>query len=339
MTQSTAFYGGSFDPPHLGHLGIAKQALASGKTGRVLFVPAFDPPHKSGRRRAPFADRLAMTKLLVEGEKGLDVSDIEGRLGLRPSYTCAVLSALERERAGERFQLLIGSDSLLSLHEWAHATELVQKYEILTYPRKGELPIAKELARFWPPELLEKLLAGILRGNFFEISSTKIRNDVAKMHRMRHINNWTVRCVEEYIRENHLYEQEKNSMANEEKLTPDELADFCASCVEEKLAENTVKLHVGSSSSVADYFVISTANSEPQLRALAGFLEREAREKFALRPLSKSGESESGWILIDFGTVLVHIMTSEVRDRYNLEGLWGENPSEEAIRTLAEHHP
>ena len=128
-------------------------------------------------------------------------------------------------------------------------------------------------------------------------------------------------------------------MTNEKKLTPAELADFCVKCVEEKLAENTVKIHVGPSSSVADYFVISTANSEPQLRALTGFLEREAREKLALRPLSESGESESGWILIDFGTVIVHIMTPEVRDRYNLEGLWGEKPSEEAVRALAEHHP
>ena len=122
----TAFYGGSFDPPHLGHLGIAKQALASGKTARVLFVPAFDPPHKSGGKRAPFADRLAMTRLLAEGQPGIEVSDIEGRLGLHPSYTFAVLSALEKERPGERLQLLIGGDSLLSLHEWAHASELIR---------------------------------------------------------------------------------------------------------------------------------------------------------------------------------------------------------------------
>ena len=334
----TAFYGGSFDPPHLGHLGIAKQALASGKTARVLFVPAFDPPHKSGGKRAPFADRLAMTRLLAEGQPGIEVSDIEGRLGLHPSYPFAVLSALEKERPGERLQLLIGGDSLLSLHEWAHASELAERYEILTYPRRGELPVAAELARFWPPQTVKKLLGGVLQGDFFEISSTKIRNDVAKMHRMRHINSGTTRRVEEYIRRNHLYGQEK-PMTNEKKLTPAELADFCVKCVEEKLAENTVKIHVGPSSSVADYFVISTANSEPQLRALTGFLERKAREKLALRPLSESGESESGWILIDFGTVIVHIMTPEVRDRYNLEGLWGEKPSEEAVRTLAEHHP
>ena len=221
----TAFYGGSFDPPHLGHLGIAKQALASGKTARVLFVPAFDPPHKSGGKRAPFADRLAMTRLLAEGQPGIEVSDIEGRLGLHPSYTFAVLSALEKERPGERLQLLIGGDSLLSLHEWAHASELAERYEILTYPRRGELPVAAELARFWPPQTVKKLLGGVLQGDFFEISSTKIRNDVAKMHRMRHINSGTTRRVEEYIRRNHLYGQEK-PMTNEKKLTPAELADF-----------------------------------------------------------------------------------------------------------------
>ncbi len=128
-------------------------------------------------------------------------------------------------------------------------------------------------------------------------------------------------------------------MVNEMKPTPAELADFCVACAEEKLAENTVKLHVGPVSSVADYFVIATANSEPQLRAVVGFIEREAREKFRLRPLSESGESASGWVLLDFGAVIVHIMTPEVRDRYNLEGLWRESPSEEAVRTLAEKHP
>lgn len=128
-------------------------------------------------------------------------------------------------------------------------------------------------------------------------------------------------------------------MANEMKPTPAELADFCVACAEEKLAENTAKLHVGPVSSVADYFVIATAGSEPQLRAIVGFIEREAREKLRLRPLSESGESASGWVLLDFGTVIVHVMTPEVRDRYNLEGLWSESPSQEAVLTLAEKHP
>ncbi len=128
-------------------------------------------------------------------------------------------------------------------------------------------------------------------------------------------------------------------MTVKKKVDPAELADFCIARLDEKQAENTVKLMLGAISSVTDYFVIATANSELQLRALVGFLEREAREKLGLRPLSESGNSESGWILIDFGTVIVHVMTPEVRDRYNLEGLWGDVPAEDAVRSLAENHP
>ncbi len=127
-------------------------------------------------------------------------------------------------------------------------------------------------------------------------------------------------------------------MTDVKKPTPAELAALCGKLAEEKLAEDVLKIHVGTQSSVADWFVIATANSEPQLRALAAFIERQLRDRFKLRPLSENGETASGWILIDFGSVVVHLMLPETRDRYNLEGLWGEIPSEEAIRTLAEKH-
>lgn len=203
---ATAFYGGSFDPPHTGHLGIALAALASGRTDRVLLAPAYDPPHKIGHSRASFADRFAMVKLLAAGNPGLEACGIESRLALSPSYTVDVLDALRRERPGERIQLLIGGDSLLALHTWGRARKLVEEYEILTYPRQGETPDAATLSRHWPPEIVEKLLSGLLPGGFFEISSTGIRNIVAKRPEMRHINSGTTERVEEYIRKHHLYE-------------------------------------------------------------------------------------------------------------------------------------
>lgn len=101
------------------------------------------------------------------------------------------------------------------------------------------------------------------------------------------------------------------------------LADFCVACAEEKLAENTVLLDLANLSSVADYFVIATANSEPQLRALISFIERQVRDKFAIRPFSDGGDETGGWALLDFGTVIVHLMTPEMREKYNLEALWG----------------
>lgn len=204
-----AFFGGSFDPPHLGHLGVALAAAASGRTDRVLFVPAYLPPHKRERRRAPYRDRLAMVRLLIAGHPELEASDIEGRLRLVPSYTIDVLAALKQERPGTGLQLLIGGDSLLTLHEWHRAAELAEFYEILTYPRPGAEPTFDELVRFWPPESARKLAAGILPGSFFEISSTNIRNSMAKAEKEDHINNEVPETVEEYIRHHRLYEGER----------------------------------------------------------------------------------------------------------------------------------
>lgn len=108
------------------------------------------------------------------------------------------------------------------------------------------------------------------------------------------------------------------------KYTDEQLLQLCVASAEEKLAENVVTLTLGSASSVADFFVIATANSEPQLRAVADFIERRVREKFGVHTSSNAENNEGGWILLDFGNVIVHIMTPEMRARYNLEGLWGD---------------
>ena len=102
-----------------------------------------------------------------------------------------------------------------------------------------------------------------------------------------------------------------------------ELARFCADCIADKKGENTVLLPLAGRSTVADYFVISTAGSEPQLQALVSHIERQVREKFRLRPLSQPGGTAGGWVLLDFSDVIVHLMTQEVRERYNLEAIWG----------------
>ena len=108
------------------------------------------------------------------------------------------------------------------------------------------------------------------------------------------------------------------------KVNYEELLRFCVDCAKEKMAEDVVTLSIGSVSSIADYFVIATANSEPQLRAVADFIDRKVRENFHIHAASSTESSEGGWRLLDFGNVIVHVMTPEMRSRYNLEGLWGD---------------
>ncbi|MFA6716553.1 MAG: adenylyltransferase/cytidyltransferase family protein, partial [Victivallaceae bacterium] len=89
-----AFFGGTFDPPHNGHLELARYILKQEKTDRVLFVPAYDPPHKPNVKISPFADRLAMLQILTADEPEMIVSDIERRAGLKPSYSRKIMKLL-----------------------------------------------------------------------------------------------------------------------------------------------------------------------------------------------------------------------------------------------------
>ena len=174
----TVFFGGSFDPPHLGHLTVAAAALASGRCGNVAWVPAYAPPHKNSRR-APFADRADMVELTIAGRADMFLSRIEEELALSPSYTLGVIEAWQR-RYGSTPSLLIGADSLLELHNWHRASELAERCRILTYPRRGYPVSEAALAEHWQPEMVEKLLSGVIRGDFFEISSSELKSAMEK---------------------------------------------------------------------------------------------------------------------------------------------------------------
>jgi nicotinate-nucleotide adenylyltransferase len=179
QNQITAFFGGSFDPPHPGHLGVASGALRSGKCDNVLWVPAYAPPHKPGRDRIAFEQRFDMVLQMISGISGMAVSDIEARLALTPSYTILVMEKLKAEISGS-LALLIGEDSLAQLHTWHRAKELVRKYDILTYPRSGSEVTKEYLSQFWSEKECEKLLSGMLDGRLFEISSTEILKKLAE---------------------------------------------------------------------------------------------------------------------------------------------------------------
>jgi len=94
--------------------------------------------------------------------------------------------------------------------------------------------------------------------------------------------------------------------------------------VEDKKAANIVLLNLipEIAANLADYFVICTGTSDRQLKALVDHLRVELKEKYGLLPLSVQGTGESGWILVDYSYVIVHLFLEEKRQYYDLEGLW-----------------
>lgn len=102
-----------------------------------------------------------------------------------------------------------------------------------------------------------------------------------------------------------------------------ELAEFCVKCADDKKAENPLIIKLPETSGIADYFVLATANSDPHLQALGSHIERQVREVYQIRPLSGEDGNHGGWVLLDFNDVIVHLMLPEIRDKYQLETLWG----------------
>ncbi len=104
------------------------------------------------------------------------------------------------------------------------------------------------------------------------------------------------------------------------------IARACAEFADDKKAENIRILDLRGLSPVIDYFVLCSALSAPQLRAVRDHIEDEMKERHGQRPLYKDGSYDSQWIIIDYGNVMVHILTPEKRDYYALEELWGDAP-------------
>jgi ribosome-associated protein len=102
------------------------------------------------------------------------------------------------------------------------------------------------------------------------------------------------------------------------------LALLCRDFADNKKAENIVVLDVHELSSVTDYFVIASGTSEPHLRAIVEEITAKLRDEHDLRPVRTDGSTQGAWIVLDFFDVIVHIMRADVREHYDLEGLWGD---------------
>ena len=113
------------------------------------------------------------------------------------------------------------------------------------------------------------------------------------------------------------------------------LALLCRELADTKKAEDIVILDVREVSSVTDYFVIASGTSEPHLRAIVEEITDRLREERSLKPRAVDGTLRAAWVVLDYFDVIVHIMRQDLRERYDLETLWGDAPRVRARRRTA----
>jgi nicotinate-nucleotide adenylyltransferase len=162
-------FGGTFDPPHKGHIAIAEQAKGQLGLDCVWFVPAYIPPHKHQHSSTSAQHRLKMIKLAVSGRKKFKISAIElERRGI--SYTIDTLKAFKQQFPEAELVLIIGADNLAQFNSWKSPKTILQLASLAVYKRKGFSPTLKDSA-------IDFIL---LKGSMLQVSSTEIRNRIEK---------------------------------------------------------------------------------------------------------------------------------------------------------------
>lgn len=160
--------GGSFDPPHLGHLALAEWARVELGLARVLFVPAGDPPHKARGSVTAARHRLAMTRAAVRGNDAFEVRDLEVRRK-GPSYTVDTVRELAAELGRVRLVLLMGADMFATFGTWREPDAILARAQVAVALRPGA---RKPRAGRWATEGHG---VTFLQNPGLEVSSTTLR--------------------------------------------------------------------------------------------------------------------------------------------------------------------
>jgi nicotinate-nucleotide adenylyltransferase len=225
-----AFFGGTFDPIHRGHVAVAESAAKRFELGKILFVPAELPPHKQKQQFSSFAHRMAMVALGTSGHPTFIPSDMEARLYAetgKPNYSLETIRRLKSElKKADKLYFLIGIDAFLDIAKWHRPVELLRECEFIVANRPGYS--LGDIAGALPEELRPKdevlkaarkgagglassgavmafsgVVLHLLEDVSERVSSTQLRAAAASSG--RRLEGYVGDAVAEYIRKTRLY--------------------------------------------------------------------------------------------------------------------------------------
>lgn len=183
-------FGGLFDPPHTGHLIIAQHILDEFHLHKIIFVPAGNPPHKTGY--SPYEHRYAMTGLAIAANDRFTLSDVEQDFTGK-TYTIEVIRRL-RQATEDELYLMIGSDQWHEIETWKDPDGIIRECRVVVMKRSHH--DIREDSRFF-----DRIM--ISTAPLIDISSTRVRARIQKGLSVRYL---VAPAVDEYIARNRLYQ-------------------------------------------------------------------------------------------------------------------------------------
>ena len=190
--RSIGIYGGSFNPVHFGHVGLAKWVIENTDLDELWLMVSPNNPLKPANLLAPEGERLAAVSKAVKDIPHVKASDFEFSLP-RPSYTANTLRELQKAYPDAEFTLVIGEDNIAIFDRWREYEFILANFRIFVYPRRENLSdedlTAKRsnspqdgLTAQWSNSVAVKEIRYLSGAPLFDISSTQIRNQQAKAY-------------------------------------------------------------------------------------------------------------------------------------------------------------
>lgn len=320
------FFGGSFNPPHNGH--IQSLLAIQKKVGlkKVHIIPSFANPLKISLEGPTPEQRLEMTRLAFETYGDQFVIDDREIRRKGKSFTIETIRELQKEYPEDELFMVIGADLLEELPEWKDYKKIFEETNVIVMTRAGhDFPHTREDLPGW----LQKMTAEY-DFNFVQLKSEKTvqfvslpeidisSTNVRKRLRLgRPADQFIPLATETYIRENEVYKKNQQKVSDYLKLTKQ-----CANILSDKKAVAVMGFDLQATSPTTDFALVGSGTSTRHASSLADSVIRTVKDEYNLAPFSIEGMDEGRWIVIDYGALMVHIFYDFVRQEYNLEGLW-----------------
>jgi nicotinate-nucleotide adenylyltransferase len=319
-------FGGSFNPPHFGHVNVVKSALEKAGLHKIFVIPNWSNPLKN-QVDGPLAEhRLAMTRAaFADMGSRVEVLDLEVKKGT-VNYTTDTLETLKSSHPGAEFSLILGADLLPELPQWKNWKELLTTMNFVVTSRPG-FEWSSEFdgtMSFLKPFIEDSefnfvsLKGGkeiqFLQLKDIDVSATRLRK---KLSSGKSVGTEVPLGVEAYIRDQRLYAPLTEKIKDYEKFT-----EFCADQLFAKKGIQVLGYDLRNMNTLSEFALIGAGTSTRHTTSLAENLIRSVKEEYNVFPLSVEGTGEGRWVLIDYGTLIVHVFYDFVRREYSLESLW-----------------
>lgn len=319
-------FGGTFNPPHLGHLNSLQEVLKKGGLGKIFVVPANQNPLKNPLEGPAAQDRVEMTKKAVEAwGPAYEVDDQELQRGGK-SFTIETVLNYRKKYSADDLYLIMGIDKLEELENWKDAKKIISECNLIFTSRPGfEFPESEiELPHFIKDQVAEfdfnfiELKTGrniqFMKIKDVEASSTELR----KWLRIgRNVEKYIPLAVENYIKEKNLYRASTEKIGDFLKFT-----QFCGQVLFDKKGIAVRGFDLRNISSPSEFSLIASGTSTRHASSLAENLIQAVKEEYNQYPLNLEGLDEGRWVVVDYGSLIVHVFYDFVRQEYSIENIW-----------------